>query len=156
MGIPKTHEIFSLTNQLTHMTDSWYNNAADQRLLEPENMSFGVQLQGRFFSRIVNLLIIVTELIDVIAHIAMGALTLLILAPGEALYNLGKDKTDRSDRFTVIGGLTNFGYSLKHLLEAIPRAVIGVFHPGMAHYMFQTSAQQVIPTPMDEDEIFLL
>jgi hypothetical protein len=103
----------------------------------------------------VNLLILPTDLIDMIAHVAMGALTLLALAPGEAFYNWGKDEEAKSNRFTAIGGLTNFGYALKHLFEAIPRTILGVVDPKEAEFFFQTKAQIASRVPSEENEEFL-
>lgn len=138
-----THEFFSLTNQLTQLTSAWNAIAASKRECPMiMNMDCSMQLKGIFLSRIVNLLILPTELLDAIAHILMGALTLLVLAPGEALYNWNRAENEQSNRFTVCGGLTNFGYAAKHLLEAIPRAVLGILDPQGAFHKFETETQR--------------
>lgn len=157
MVIAKAHEIFSLTDRLTQITGRWNLNAQPESIQNSGDRSFCTQFKGKFLSRVVNLLLIFpTDLIDAIAHVAMGALTLLALAPGEAICNLFKDPKEKSHQFTAIGGLRNFGYALKHLAEAIPRAVVGIFNPGMANYGFQTSAQKEACFPKGDDEEFLL
>lgn len=156
MAIEKAHEIFSRTDELTHMTNRWYINAHDQSIIKSGDKSFCTQVKGKFLSRIVNLLIFPTDLIDTIAHVAMGILTLCVLAPGEAVYNLCKDAKTKSDRFTVIGGLRNFAYAGKHLLEAIPRAFMGIYNPEMADGFFKTKAQQDAWFPSGDEEEFLI
>lgn len=139
MAAAKMHEVFSLTNELTHMTARWHAKVAIP--ITNDKMDCFAQIKGRFLSRVVNLLILPTDLIDAIAHLAMGILTLLILAPGEAIYNCCRDEKTRSNQFTMIGGLRNFAYAGKHLFEAIPRAIIGIIYP-VAGGAFETAAQR--------------
>lgn len=119
------HEDFSLTRMLTFFTNSWYQESKN------ENVSWGSFMLGRIGSRIVNLLILPTALIDSIAHVAIGIFTFTIGAPLGLLYNarqwfLG---LEMQSRITFSGGIINLMNAKKHFPCASFAIVLGFLNP---------------------------
>jgi hypothetical protein len=119
------HENFSLTRMLTGLTNSWYQESMKS------NANRGTFWLGQFGSRIVNLLILPTALIDSVGHVAMAIFTFAVGAPLGLLYNARQWylNSDGKSRFTFSGGIVNLLNAKKHFPCAYLGIVVGLLNP---------------------------
>lgn len=118
------HEDFSITRMLTGITKSWYLES----MVESNWQTF---LLGRIGSRLVNLLILPTSLIDSIINVAIGVFTLVIAAPISLIYNFlnWHKNQDGESRFTFSGGFINLMNAKKHFPMAPFAMLAGICNP---------------------------
>lgn len=159
MGDYNYHEHFSLTSAYTGMLLSWLEEAEVQsskkasfkQTEEPkafENTYTGFQyninqMKGRYSSRALSSGILPIALVDTILHLALGALTILALAPLEAGRNAvqhlrGKECTNY---FSFKGGLANLANAVKHVALIIPALFVGAVNPRITARWFETKIQ---------------
>lgn len=118
---PQPHEDFSLTGVLTHLTYQWHETASGINALAP---------------RIVNLVCSpLTELIDAIAHLAIGALSIALLAPLCRLRNAFSTARPPVE-ISFSGGLINIVTGLGHACGIIFTPLLGLINPSAPLKLF--------------------
>lgn len=128
------NENFSLTRELTHLTNNWY-----QDTIKP-NISWGTLLLGSAGSRALNILITPTALLTSISHLAIGIFTLGIGAPLGKVYNFIQLSLNRRERssFSFAGGLINIMNAKKHLASALVGTLVGIINPEKAANFYKS------------------
>lgn len=125
----QTHEDFSLTGMLLSTTNKWHQESD----------------LGSFGARTVNLLCtLFTAVIDAVAHLALGALSVGGLSELGWLYNAGAWLfcSKKSSPITFTGGISNFCNGLKHTVAIVAAPVLGLVNPTRAAEQFVHKGSQ--------------
>ncbi|MBA3602960.1 MAG: hypothetical protein H0W50_04825 [Parachlamydiaceae bacterium] len=140
------NENFSLTSALTTMTNKWYQNSKAQ------NASYGSLFLGSIGTRIVNILILPTALIDAISHLAVAVITLGFAAPAGKIYNCIQWIRDSNleSKFSFAGGIVNLMNAKKHF-NLFLGPITGMINPEKITSFFNTNEGR---TQKEIDEIF--
>lgn len=131
----ESQEKMSFIKVLTNWTNKHYQKA------KSKDAGFGTILAGSIGSRIINILIVPTALIDTVDHLATGIFTLGIGAPIGKVYNFIQwcRNNPKRSRFSFAGGIINFMNAKNHLLNSGLATVAGILNPEKAANFFRTN-----------------